>query len=74
MSSETTDEFKKYLNKEITIKLRSDQIIRGNLRSFDMHLNFLLDKAQDITGEKAESLDTVIIRGDNILVISLPEE
>jgi small nuclear ribonucleoprotein (snRNP)-like protein len=37
-------------------------------------MNLLLTESQDITGEEVKNLDKIILRGDNILIVSLPEE
>jgi len=44
------------------------------LIDFDIHMNLTLDKAEDITEEKHLSLGKVLLRGDNILAISLPAD
>jgi small nuclear ribonucleoprotein len=74
MSSEIDKILDGYVNKAILIKLKNNTIIRGNLQAFDQHMNLLLTKVQDITEEKVNNLDKIILRGDNILVVSLSEE
>jgi len=37
-------------------------------------MNLLLTEVEDITEEKPKNLDKVILRGDNILIVSLPKE
>ena len=72
MSSEILKILDVCVNKEILIKLKNRTIIKGNLQTFDQHMNLLLLKAEDIT-EKPKNLDRIILRGDNILIVSLPE-
>jgi small nuclear ribonucleoprotein len=36
-------------------------------------MNLTLEDAEDITGETPVKLNTILLRGDNILVISLPD-
>ena len=74
MSSEIDKILDGCVNKAILIKLKNNTIIRGNLQAFDQHMNLLLTKVQDITEEKVKNLDKIILRGDNILVVSLSEE
>ena len=62
-----------YLNKTIMIKLRNKKTIQGNLQNFDQRMNLILTDSKDITGDDAKSLDNVLLRGDNILLVSLPD-
>ena len=60
--------------KVILIKLKNNQIIQGKLQTFDEHLNLILKESEDITDDKVKNLDKIILRGDNVLIISLPKE
>ena len=71
MSSEIDKILDGCINKAILIKLKNHTIIRGNLQAFDQHMNLLLTKVQDITEDKVKNLDKIILRGDNILIVSL---
>ena len=71
MSSEIDKILDSCVNKTILIKLRNHTIIRGNLQAFDQYLNLILTKSQDITEDKVKELDKIILRGDNIIIISL---
>ena len=62
------------VNKEVLIKLKNHTTIRGKLQTFDQHMNMQLTNVEDITEEKPKNLDKIILRGDNILIVSLPEE
>lgn len=61
-------------DKVILLRLRNDRSVRGQLREFDIHMNLTLEDAQDVSGETPVSLGKVLLRGDNILAISLPED
>ena len=71
MSSEIDKILDGCINKAILIKLKNHTIIRGNLQAFDQHMNLLLTKVQDITEDKVKNLEKIILRGDNILIVSL---
>ncbi len=74
MSSEIIKTLVSCINKVILIKLRNNQIIQGKLQTFDEHLNLILIESEDITDDKVKNLDKIILRGDNVIIISLPKE
>ncbi len=61
-------------NKVVLLKLRNTKTIQGILKDFDIHMNLTLQDAEDISEEKPEKLGTILIRGDNILLVSMPKE
>ncbi|MHA7647833.1 LSM domain-containing protein [Nitrosopumilus sp. S4] len=74
MADEISTLMAKSKNKVVLLRLRNSKTIQGVLQDFDIHMNLTLDDAEDVTEEKPEKLGTVLLRGDNILAISLPEE
>ncbi len=61
------------LGKTVLIRLRGGKSIRGTLRGFDQHLNLVLEKAEDVTDrDSTEELGLIIVRGDNVVMISPP--
>lgn len=58
------------LGQDVMVKLRSNEIVRGRLKSFDQHLNIVLEDAYEIVGDKPRKLGTVVIRGENIVLIT----
>jgi len=61
------------LGKVVLIKLRGGRRIRGRLQGFDQHLNLVLEKAEDVTdAENVKELGLIIVRGDNVVMISPP--
>ena len=61
-------------NKIVLLRLRNTKTIQGTLKDFDIHMNLTLENAEDISDEKHEKLGKILLRGDNILAVSLPEE
>jgi len=61
-------------DKVILLRLRNNKTIKGHLQDFDIHMNLTLKDAEDVSDEKTIQLGTILLRGDNILAISLPEE
>lgn len=60
------------LNKIVLMKLKGGRQLRGKLRNYDAHLNLTLDDAEEIKEEGNVSLGTIILRGDNVIIISPP--
>jgi len=60
-------------DKVVLIKLRNTQTIQGILKEFDIHMNLTLEDAEDVSAEKPEKLGKILIRGDNILAVSMPK-
>ena len=61
-------------DKVVLLRLRNTKTIQGTLKDFDIHMNLTLENAEDISDEKHEKLGKILLRGDNILAVSLPEE
>jgi small nuclear ribonucleoprotein len=61
-------------NKTLLLRLRNNRTIRGNLQDFDIHMNLTLIDAEETSENKTIRLGRILLRGDNILAISLPEE
>ncbi len=61
-------------DKVVLLRLRNTKTIQGILKDFDIHMNLTLDNAEDISDEKHEKLGKILLRGDNILAVSLPDE
>ena len=60
--------------KDVLLRLRNNKTVHGILKDFDVHMNLTLDDAEDITEETPLKLGTILLRGDNILAISISEE
>jgi len=61
-------------DKIVLLRMKNSKTIQGKLKNFDIHMNLTLEDAEDISDEKSEKLGTVLIRGDNILAVSIPKE
>jgi len=61
------------LGKTVLIRLRGGRTLRGTLEGFDQHVNLVLKDAENITDpENVEVIGTIILRGDNVIMISPP--
>ena len=59
-------------NKRVMIELKNKQRFVGVLRAFDIHINTVLDEAQELDeeGNPKRSIGKVFLRGDTIVIIS----
>ena len=61
------------INQVVLIKLKGGKTIRGSLLGFDQHMNLLLESSEEVPIEgDTKSLGTIIVRGDNVVMISPP--
>ena len=58
-------------NKRVVVYLKNGRIYIGQLTAFDIHINVVLDNAEEWeAGELKKKIGNVFIRGDAITVIS----
>jgi small nuclear ribonucleoprotein len=73
MSEMTTKILEESLGKIVLVRLKGGKNIRGRLKGFDQHLNLVLDETEDTTNpENVKKLGLIIVRGDNVILISPP--
>lgn len=55
----------------VLVKLKGNKEVRGKLKSFDQHMNLVLEESEEIqTDGNGKKLGTIVIRGDNVILIS----
>ena len=65
------DALNKARNKRVMVELKNGRQYVGNLVSFDIHINTVLENAEErADGELKKQLGVVFIRGDTITIIS----
>ena len=73
MSETATKILEESLGKIVLVRLRGGKKLRGKLKGFDQHLNLVLEETDDTTDvENVENLGAIIVRGDNVVIISPP--
>jgi small nuclear ribonucleoprotein len=71
MSDDGTTMLEENRGKLVLLRLRDNQSLRGKLQGFDQHMNLVLEDAHDITHpDDIQALGTIIVRGDNVIIIS----
>ena len=65
------DALNKSRDKRVIVELKNNKQYIGKLKSFDIHINVVLDDVEErANGEVTRKLGTIFIRGDTITVIS----
>ena len=59
------------LNRQpVIVSLKGNREIRGILQGYDVHMNLVLDRAEEMVEGAVQKRGTLIIRGDNVIYIS----
>jgi small nuclear ribonucleoprotein len=73
MSEVATKIFEESLGKVVLVELKGGRSVRGKLFSFDQHMNLVLEDAEDVVNsENTRKIGTIIVRGDNVILVSPP--
>ena len=71
MTRRPLDILDKALNqKPVIVSLKGGREIRGILQGYDVHMNLVLDNAEEDIDGVTEKRGTLIVRGDNVIYIS----
>ncbi|MCH8328902.1 MAG: small nuclear ribonucleoprotein [Nanoarchaeota archaeon] len=58
-------------DKRVIVELKNNRQYVGKLKSFDIHINVVLEDAEEhVDGEVKRKLGVIFIRGDTITIIS----
>jgi small nuclear ribonucleoprotein len=61
------------LGKTVLVRLKGGRSFRGRLQGFDQHMNLVLEEAEDISDtNESVRIGTIIVRGDNVVILSPP--
>ena len=65
------DVLNKALNESVLIGLKGNREFRGTLASFDVHMNLVLENAEELAeGDVKRKLGTIFLRGDTVVFLS----
>ena len=65
------DVLEKSLNQKLTLLLKDGRHIHGNLSGYDEYMNMVLEEVEETNDDVKRRLGTIILRGNNVVSISL---
>jgi small nuclear ribonucleoprotein len=65
------DVLEKSINQKLSLLLKDGRSIEGKLTGYDEYMNMVLDEVEEINSETKRRLGTIILRGNNVVSISL---
>jgi small nuclear ribonucleoprotein len=61
------------VGKIVLVRLKGGRSLRGKLQGFDQHMNLVLEEADDISdANNSVRIGTIVVRGDNVIILSPP--
>merc|ERR1712240_943523 len=74
MSKAHPPELKKYMDKQICLKLNGGRQVEGTLRGFDPFMNLVVDTTVEVkkTGER-NNIGMVVVRGNSVVMLEAME-
>ena len=70
-SQRPLDVLNRALGASVLVSIKGGKEFRGKLSGFDVHVNLVLEEAEEIQGgQSLKRYGTMIIRGDNVVFIS----
>jgi len=72
MTSRPFDDLNSSIGDKVLVKLKGDKSIRGVLKTFDVHLNLVLEEAEELENNETKTkFGKIMIRGDSVISIVL---
>lgn len=76
MTKRPFDDLNKAIDQQVLVKLKGEKNLSGTLKAFDVHLNLVLENAEETSktkegSEKKEKYSKIMVRGDNIILIAI---
>ena len=65
------DVLEKTINQKLSLLLKDGRVIEGTLTGYDEYMNMVLNDVEEIHDETKRRLGTIILRGNNVVSISI---
>jgi small nuclear ribonucleoprotein len=70
MANRPLDILNKALQTSVIVRIKGGREFRGILNGYDIHMNLVLQNAEEIQPNETKKLGSVVIRGDTVVFIS----
>ncbi|MEA1993272.1 MAG: LSM domain-containing protein [Euryarchaeota archaeon] len=71
MAEKPLDIIHRSIGEAVLIELKGGREFRGTLKGYDIHMNLVLKKAEELKkGEVVRNFGYIVIRGDSVVLIS----
>ena len=70
MSKHTGPDLKKYMEKNVCVKMNGNRKVVGTLRGYDQFMNLVLDNASE-DAENAKNIGMIVIRGNSVVQVEV---
>jgi small nuclear ribonucleoprotein len=65
------DVLEKSINQKLSLLLKDGRVVEGKLSGYDEYMNMVLEDVEEIQEDNKRRLGTIILRGNNVVSISL---
>ncbi|MHC1605527.1 MAG: LSm family protein [Candidatus Methanofastidiosia archaeon] len=71
MAERPLDIIHKSVDGNVLVELKGGREFRGKLKGYDIHMNLVIENAEELReGQLVRKLGYVVVRGDNVVLIS----
>ena len=70
MSKHTGPNLKKYMEKNVSVKMNGNRKVNGTLRGYDQFMNLVLDNATE-DGNDTKNIGQIVIRGNSVVQLEI---
>ena len=67
------DVLQKSLEKRMTLLLKDGRVLEGQFVGYDQYMNVVLDETEEQSQDASRRLGTVVLRGNNVVSMSLSD-